>query len=105
LRIDDWISHFTLARGLSKGFGSDPFLNIHGPSYRGIYDFSDPNSSVFILSTGQSGHPLSKFYSDQSELWRRGEYIQMSLDADIARAAAAGVTELSPVRYSEIGLK
>lgn len=96
---------FTLARGLSKGFGSDPFLNIHGPSYRGIYDFSDPNSSVFILSAGQSGHPLSKFYSDQSELWRRGEYIQMSLDADIARAAAAGVTELSPVRYSEIGLK
>jgi penicillin amidase len=31
-----------------------------------------------------------------SELWRRGEYIPMSLDPDLARAAAVGVTRLTP---------
>ena len=69
---------------------------MHGGGYRGVYDFADPDSSVFILSTGQSGHPLSRFYDDLGELWRRGEYIPMSLDPDLARAAAVGITTLTP---------
>ncbi len=64
--------------------------------YRGVYDFADPDSSVFINSTGQSGHPLSRHYDNLGELWRRGEYIPMSLDPDLARAAAVGVTVLRP---------
>jgi penicillin amidase len=51
---------------------------------------------VFITATGQSGHPLSRFYDDLSELWRRGEYIPMTLDPDLARAAAVGITTLNP---------
>jgi penicillin amidase len=58
--------------------------------------FADPDSSVFIISTGQSGHPLSRHYDDLGELWRRGEYIPMSLDPELARAAAAGVMMLTP---------
>lgn len=86
----------TLLRGKTKGEGPDPFLNVHGAGYRGVYDFADPDSSVFITSTGQSGHPLSRFYDDLGELWRRGEYVPMSLDPDLARAAAVGVTVLTP---------
>lgn len=86
----------TLLRGKTKGEGANPFLNVHGAGYRGVYDFADPDSSVFITSTGQSGHPLSRFYDDLGELWRRGEYVPMSLDPDLARAAAVGVTELIP---------
>ncbi|SLN18356.1 Acyl-homoserine lactone acylase QuiP precursor [Pseudoruegeria aquimaris] len=86
----------TLQRGLTKGSGPDPFLNVHGAGYRGVYDFADPDSSVFIISTGQSGHPLSRHYDDLGELWRRGEYIPMSLDPALARAAAEGVTVLRP---------
>ncbi|MDP3378372.1 MAG: penicillin acylase family protein, partial [Brevundimonas sp.] len=86
----------TLMRGRTKGTGDEPYLNVHAGAYRGVYDFADPDSSVFILSTGQSGHPLSRFYDDQAELWRRGEYIPMSLDPDLARAAAVGVTQLLP---------
>jgi penicillin amidase len=86
----------TLMRGRTKGEGPNPFLNVHAGAYRGVYDFADPDSSVFIISTGQSGHPLSRFYDDQSELWRRGEYIPMSLDPALARAAAVGVTHLNP---------
>ncbi len=86
----------TLMRGSTAGRGPDPFFNVHGAGYRGVYDFADPDSSVFIISTGQSGHPLSRHYDDLGELWRRGEYIPMSLDADLARAAAVGVTRLIP---------
>ncbi|TBN43769.1 penicillin acylase family protein [Paracoccus subflavus] len=77
--------------------GAEPFQARTGPGYRGVYDLADPDSSVFILSTGQSGHPLSRHYDDLAELWRRGEYIGMSLDPQLARAAATGVTVLQPV--------
>jgi len=86
----------TLLRGRTKGTLPDPFFNVHGAGYRGVYDFADPDSSVFITSTGQSGHFLSRHYDDLAQLWRRGEYIPMSLDADLARAAAVGVTTLRP---------
>ncbi|WP_420863609.1 penicillin acylase family protein [Algirhabdus cladophorae] len=86
----------TLQRGRTIGTGPDPFLNVHGAAYRGVYDFADPDSSVFVTSTGQSGHPLSRYYDDLGELWRRGEYIPMSLDVDLARAAQAGTTVLEP---------
>ena len=86
----------TLMRGLTSGTGTNPFLNVHGAGYRGVYDFADPDSSVFIITTGQSGHPLSRHYDDLGELWRRGEYIPMSLDPELARAAAVGVTTLMP---------
>ena len=88
----------TLNRGLTSGRDPEPFINIQGAGYRGVYDFADPDSSVFIISTGQSGHPLSRFYDDLGELWRRGEYIPMSLDPGLARAAAVGVTRLEPLR-------
>ncbi|MFW8593025.1 penicillin acylase family protein [Cribrihabitans neustonicus] len=86
----------TLQRGLSSGKDPAPFQNVHAAGYRGVYDFADPDSSVFILSTGQSGHFLSRHYDDMAQLWRRGEYIPMSLDEELARAAAVGVTRISP---------
>ncbi len=86
----------TLLRGRTKGTGDNPYLNVHGGGYRGVYDFADPDSSVFITATGQSGHPLSRHYDDLAELWRRGEYIPMSLDPALARAAAVGITTLTP---------
>ncbi|TLP64293.1 penicillin acylase family protein [Parasedimentitalea maritima] len=88
----------TLQRGLSSGEDPNPFQNVHSAGYRGVYDFSDPDSSVFITSTGQSGHFLSRFYDDMAQLWRRGEYIPMSLDVDLARAAAVGITRIQPLQ-------
>ena len=86
----------TLQRGLTSGTGPNPFQNVHSAGYRGVYNFADPDSSVFVSATGQSGHPLSRYYDNLGELWRRGEYIPMSLDPDLARAAAVGVTQLIP---------
>ncbi len=86
----------TLMRGRTSGVGDDPFQNVHAAAYRGVYDFADPDSSVFITSTGQSGHFLSRYYDDLGDLWRRGEYIPMSLDPALARGGAVGVTVLQP---------
>ena len=86
----------TLQRGRILGSGDNPYLNVHGAGYRGVYDFADPDSSVFITATGQSGHPLSRHYDDLGELWRRGEYVPMSLDPQLAGAGATGVTVLTP---------
>ncbi|XOY55897.1 MAG: penicillin acylase family protein [Rhodobacterales bacterium] len=91
----------TLMRGRTRGTGPAPFQNVHAAGYRGVYDFADPDSSVFISSTGQSGHPFSRYYDNLGEMWRRGEYIPMSLDPDLARAAAVGVTTLVPVESAE----
>ncbi|WP_299627412.1 penicillin acylase family protein [uncultured Tateyamaria sp.] len=88
----------TLQRGRTRGSGPAPFENVHGAGYRGVYDFADPNSSVFVISTGQSGHFLSRHYDDLAQLWRRGEYIPMSLDEGLARAASVGVTRLEPLQ-------
>ncbi|MGV8986375.1 MAG: penicillin acylase family protein [Cypionkella sp.] len=86
----------TLMRGQTRGTGPNPYQNVHGGGYRGVYDFADPESSVFIIATGESGHPLSRHYDDLSELWRRGEYIPMTLDPELARAGAVGITHLTP---------
>jgi len=75
-----------------------PATEVFMISQRGVYDFADPDSSVFITSTGQSGHFLSRHYDDLSELWRRGEYIPMSLDEGLARAGSVGVTWLEPLK-------
>jgi penicillin amidase len=86
----------TLMRGVTAGTGDQPFANVHGAAYRGVYDFADPDSSVFIIATGQSGHPLSRHYDDLGELWRRGEYVPMTLDPTLARAAGVGITHIVP---------
>ncbi|AGT08973.1 penicillin acylase family protein [Paracoccus aminophilus] len=86
----------TVARASMRGTGPNPWMNVTGAAYRGVYDLADPDSSVFVISTGQSGHPLSRHYDDMAELWRRGEYVGMSLDPALARAAAVGVTRLEP---------
>ena len=90
----------TIMRGKTSGKDVKPFLNIHAAVYRGVYDFADPDSSVFIISTGQSGHFLSQHYDDLGNLWRRGEYVPMSLDPDLARGASLGITTISPKKIN-----
>lgn len=86
----------TLMRGRTRGEDPEPFTNVHGSGLRVIYDFGDPEGSRYIISTGQSGHVLSRHYDDLAQLWRRGDYIPMSLDPERARADAIGVTHLVP---------
>ena len=86
----------TLLRGQTKGTGDYPFRNIHAAGLRVVYDFADLNSSLMIISTGQSGHPFSRFYDHLAEIWANGGMIPMSTSDEDARAGALGVIELLP---------
>jgi penicillin G amidase len=63
-----------------------------------VHDFADPDSSVIVIATGQSGHPVSRHYDDMAGRWRRGEYVPMSLDPELARAGAIGRSRSSRSR-------
>ncbi len=77
---------------------AEPFANIHGAGMRAIYDLDDPDRSMFIHTTGQSGHPLSPLYRDFLPLWARGEYIPMTTRRDQIEAGALGRLRLAPAR-------
>lgn len=52
---------------------NDPFTMFHGASARFITDLEE-NTYSAVLSTGQSGNPLSSYYDDQIPMWREGNY-------------------------------
>ncbi|MEX0722461.1 MAG: penicillin acylase family protein [Gracilimonas sp.] len=62
---------------------SNPFEMVLGPSIRRISDLSDMSKSKSILSTGQSGNPLSEYYGDQTELWLTGDYRWLHQDSTL----------------------
>ncbi|GHF26347.1 penicillin amidase [Kordiimonas sediminis] len=64
----------------------------HGASYRGLFDLSDLNKSLFIQPTGQSGNPLSKHYNDLFPLWLNGDYITIPTDTVVPQNAAGILT-------------
>ena len=59
---------------------SEPFLQTAGASFRRIVDFSNLDSTAFILTTGQSGNPQSIHYDDQTPLYLNGNYRNISFN-------------------------
>jgi penicillin amidase len=57
---------------------SNPYNHAVGASLRLVIDLGDWENSGFVLPSGQSGHPSSVHYRDQTELWRRGKLISIS---------------------------
>ena len=82
--------------GFSISDTENPFRQNHGPSLRAIYDLDDPNRSLFMHSTGQSGNRLSSRYSDFAEPWRNLEYVPMTTDRSDIEAGAMGTLVLRP---------
>ncbi|MEC9347251.1 MAG: penicillin acylase family protein [Pseudomonadota bacterium] len=78
------------------GDETDPFATTHAASLRAIYDLDDPNGSLFMHSTGQSGHVLSPHYDDFVERWRQVSYIPLSMRRSDVEAGAIGVLRLVP---------
>jgi len=69
-----------------------------GVSYRQIVDLSDFRNSVCVLSSGESGHFLDRFYDNQISLWLEGQYHPMLFDpADIGEKGA-GILILKPFK-------
>jgi penicillin amidase len=51
-----------------------------------VVDFGDVDGSGgFILPTGESGHPMSDHYRDQTGRWRNGQLWVLPLDVSKIR--------------------
>ena len=73
-----------------------PLAQNHGAGYRAVYDLAEPERSVFVVSTGQSGNPLSSHYEDYAEPWRDGRYLPMLTDRSRVEEDALGTLVLTP---------
>ncbi len=60
----------------------NPFANRHAASLRAIYDLADPEASLFIYQTGQSGLVFSPRYRDMSQEWAAVRYRPLRLRPD-----------------------
>ncbi|MBO1074446.1 penicillin acylase family protein [Roseomonas marmotae] len=56
----------TVNRGGMAGRG---FAHVHGPGLRAVFDLSAPAGVAAVIGTGQSGHPLSRHWADQTPIW------------------------------------
>jgi penicillin amidase len=65
-----------------------------GPSLRMVVDFSDFDQSLANITTGESGHELSRHYMDQWDAYYAGTSFPMEFD----KVAAAQVLTISPLR-------
>jgi penicillin amidase len=78
----------TVGRG-----GTDAALqSVHGAAYRGVYDLSDLDKSLFMIAPGQSGNPFSPHARDFVLRWRNGATIGLGPVA----AEISGTMRLTP---------
>jgi len=73
-----------------------PFDMNLGPSIRRIIDFSTPDRSLSVLPTGQSGHPFSPYYGDQTNLWLEGRYRTIYNDSTFFQRSSFQTMTLQP---------
>ncbi|MGF1477371.1 MAG: penicillin acylase family protein [Geminicoccaceae bacterium] len=86
----------------TQGVRSEPpFFVSHGASYRAIMDMGAPLNgdgetagSRYVLAGGQSGHPRSRWRSDQLALWAVGATMSMGSENDVS----GGSLRLNPDR-------
>ncbi len=55
----------------------EQFNQIHGPTYRHLFDLADWDHALATSAPGQSGQPGSSHYSDLLPLWAKGEYFPL----------------------------
>jgi penicillin amidase len=54
-----------------------PFANRHAASMRAVYDLGQPERSVFIYQTGQSGHAFDPRSRNMATRWAQGAYLPL----------------------------
>ena len=57
-----------------------PYKVKSGPAMRMLVDFAQPQQSLSIIPTGQSGNIMSPHYSDQAKMFVNGEYRVQEMD-------------------------
>ena len=79
----------TVFRGAMRAPG---YTSLHGPAYRGVYDLSDLDASLFGLAPGETGNPFSPDAAGTLQRWRDGVPIRLGA----APEQVGGTIELRP---------
>jgi penicillin amidase len=77
---------------LDRGGMNAAMQSVHGAAYRGVYDLSDLDRSLFMIVPGQSGNPFSPHARDFAIRWRDGATITLGP----AAAQVTGTVQLTP---------
>ncbi|NKC29284.1 penicillin acylase family protein [Falsiroseomonas selenitidurans] len=77
----------TISRGGMRGSGTNPFLHQHGAGLRAVFDLADPDGTLAIIATGQSGHPLSDNFASLLQRWQEGGVLRLTRHPEIETGA------------------
>lgn len=56
----------------------DKFKQVHGATYRQLFDLADWDRGLATNAPGQSGQPGSPHYDDLAPMWARGDYFPLA---------------------------
>ncbi len=87
---------FTLLRADNNMASNRPYAAIHGAGYRGVYDLAGPDTTRYMISTGESGNLFSPHVDDLLQLWARGSTVTIATDPQAIQAATTHRFELRP---------
>jgi penicillin amidase len=88
---------YTLNRGGGFETPTDKqFARTHAAGFRGLYDLADPETSRFMITTGESGHIFSPHYGDLVPLWNEGKSILLTGSEGDLKTAGARLLTLTP---------
>ena len=73
-----------------------PYVVTSAPSMRMVVSLADLDDSRWINLTGVSGHPFHEHYTDQTDLWARGETLPWPFTADAVIDAGEHTLTLVP---------
>ncbi|MES2711007.1 MAG: penicillin acylase family protein [Pseudomonadota bacterium] len=62
---------------LRAAFRGGDFAAIHGAGLRAVFDLSDPDGTLAVTATGQSGHPMSRHWRNLLPAWRDGLVLRL----------------------------
>ena len=97
-------SYYRLSRGYPdpddpdfQPLGMDGLFTVTNlPSYRLLIDMSDLDGARIVSTTGQSGHPFDRHYTDQIESWRTGTTLRLPFTPAAIDAATVTTLTLQP---------
>jgi penicillin amidase len=72
--------------------------SFYGANSRFITRLKNPDDNYFVLLGGQDGWVGSPYLTDQIELWRQGQYIQVPLTVDSVKTHFNRRMDLQPFR-------
>ncbi|MCB1427608.1 MAG: penicillin acylase family protein [Nitratireductor sp.] len=75
---------------------SHPYATVHASAFRGIYDLSNMEDSLYIISTGQSGNVMSPYYDSMVADWAAVKYVKIPSNAETYGKQALGTFTLHP---------